>query len=299
VTAPSGCSNIPLRCSALLLGLSAAVATAGAAAVGAPRSTSVQIRVLRLVDHSRRAHFRNGTSGPRVLVTYVRYPSRGHAPFPLIVFGHGFALTPTVYARLLNTWARAGYVVAAPVFPVENANAPGGPDEGDLHNQPGDISFAISRLTAPASPLHGLVDRKRIAVAGQSDGAETALSVAYDRRFRDRRIDAAVILSGAALPGFTPPPAGSPPLLAAQGTLDPIDAPSVTADYYRLMRRPKFLLWLLGASHLPPYTTDDRWAAVVERATTAFLNHYLRAAPLRLLIAAGSKTGVARITSRR
>jgi predicted dienelactone hydrolase len=149
-----------LRCSALLLlGLSTAVVTADA--VGAPRATSVQIRVLRLVDHSRRALFRNGTSGPRVLVTYVRYPSRGHAPLPLIVFGHGFALTPKVYARLLDTWARAGYVVAAPVFPVENPNAPGGPDEGDLHNKPGDISFAISRLTAPTSPPRGLVDRKQ------------------------------------------------------------------------------------------------------------------------------------------
>jgi hypothetical protein len=126
----------------------------------------------------------------------------------------------------------------------------------------------------------------------------TALSVAYDRRYIDRRVDAAVILSGAALGGFAQPPPGSPPLLAVQGTSDPINGPTATADYYRVMRRPKFLLWLLGATHLPPYTTNDRWAAVVDRSTTAFLDHYLRGAPLGPLIAAGTQAGVARITSK-
>jgi hypothetical protein len=160
------------------------------------------------------------------------------------------------------------------------------------------MSFVVSRLTSPTSPLHALVDPRKIAFAGQSDGAVTALSAAYDRRFLDRRVDAAVILSGATLSGFTgPPPAGSPPLLAVQGTSDPLNAPSTTADYYRVMRRPKFLLWLLGASHLPPYTTGDRWAVVVDRATVAFLDHYLRGAPLDQLVAAGSRPGVARITS--
>lgn len=258
----------------------------------APPPPPVHIRVLRFVDHSRVAHFRNGTSGPRVLVTVVRYPSGG-GPFPLVVFAHGFALTPQPYAQLLDTWTRAGFVVAAPVFPVENANAPGGPAESDLGNEPRDLSFVISKLTA----LHGLVDATKIAVAGQSDGAEAALSAAYDRRFRDRRVDAAVILSGAALPGFAPPPTGSPPLLAVQGTADPLNAPANTSYYFRLMRRPKFLLWLLGASHLPPYTTTDTWAAVVDRATTAFFDHYLRGAAPRPLLAAGTRAGVARLVS--
>jgi dienelactone hydrolase len=272
----------------------AAPLAAGGSVVARPR---LELRVFRLVDRSRVAHYRNGRSGPRVLVTYVRYPAQGHAPFPLVVFGHGFATTPAIYASLLETWARAGYVVAAPVFPVENAGAPGGADERDLTNQPRDMSFVISRLTGSGSPLHGLVDPRQIAVAGQSDGAETALSAAYDRRFLDRRIDAAVILSGAAIPGIAVPAPGSPPLLAVQGTADPINRPEDTTAYYSLMRRPKFLLWLLGASHLPPYTTHDRWAEVVDRATTAFLDHYLRGAPLRPLVVAGMHPGLARIVS--
>ncbi len=137
---------------------------------------------------------------PRPLETIVRYPATGSA-YPLIVFGHGFALTPAVYARLLRAWTEAGYVVAAPVFPLANAAAPGGPNESDLVNQPRDMSFVITRLLAECSAA-GKIDPSRIAVAGQSDGAETALAVAYDRRFRDPRVRAAIVLSGAAFPGM-------------------------------------------------------------------------------------------------
>src|SRR5665213_254976 len=179
----------------------------GAASASAPAATTSAIdrHVFRFVDHTRLAHFRNGVVRPRVLVTYVRYPHNSRAPLPLIVFGHGFATTPGIYARLLDAWARAGYVVAAPLFPVENANAPGGPDESDLINQPADISFVITRLLADSAsahgPLHGLIEPTQIAVAGQSDGAETALAVAYDPPFLDHRVRAALILSGAELPG--------------------------------------------------------------------------------------------------
>jgi len=267
--------------------------------VTARPESSLRLRVLRLVDRSRVAHFGNGTSGPRVLLTTVRYPADARHPLPLLVFAHGFALTPGTYARLLDTWARAGYVVAAPLFPVESPNAPGGPSQADLVNEPGDLRFVVSRLIGPTSPLRRLIDPRRIAVAGHSDGAEAALSAAYDPRFRDQRIDAAVIMSGAALPGFTGAPAGSPPLLAVQGTSDPINQPGVTSAYYRLMERPKFLLWLLGASHLPPYSATDRWSAVVDNSTVAFLDHFLRHAPLRALLTAGTRAGVARIESDR
>jgi dienelactone hydrolase len=256
-----------------------------------------RLRVLRLVDHSRRAYFGNGGSAPRVLATYVRVPTTHRPPFPLVVFAHGFTLTPGVYAELLDTWARAGYLVAAPLFPVENANAQGGPDERDLVNEPRDLSFVLSRLTAATGPLRGLVDPTRVAFAGQSDGAVAALEAAYDRRYLDRRVDAALVLSGATFPGFARPLPGAPPLLAVQGTADPINSPSTTAGYYQLMRPPKYLLWLLGAAHLPPYTSADRWATVVDRATVAFLDHALRGAPLGPLLEAGTQPGVARIVS--
>jgi predicted esterase len=237
---------------------------------------------------------------PRPLETIVRYPETGQAE-PLIVFGHGFALTPARYAHLLRAWTEAGYVVAAPAFPLENAAAPGGPDESDLVNEPRDLSFVITSLLAlnarADSALYGKIDPSRIAVAGHSDGAVAALGVAYDRRFRDRRVDAAIVLSGAAFRGMGPFPTGGPPLLAVQGTADPINAPATTAGYFELARRPKFLLWLVGASHLPPYTDQEPQLGIVERATTAFLDRYLKGRPLRAFVQAAQRRGLTRLSA--
>jgi fermentation-respiration switch protein FrsA (DUF1100 family) len=270
-----------------------------AASLHSPAALSTQLHVFHFVDRSRSILLPGGRHVARPLETIVRYPTSG-GPYPLIVFGHGFALTPATYAGLLLAWAQAGYVVAAPAFPLGNANAPGGPTESDLVNQPGDMSFVISELlnlNARRGGLRGKIAASRIAVAGHSDGAETALAVAYDHRYRDSRVRAAIVLSGAALPGMGPFPPRGPPLLAVQGTADPINAPGSTAAYFQLARRPKFLLWLVGASHLPPYTDQHPQLEVVERATVGFLDHYLKDAPLRAFTAAARRPGVTRLVT--
>jgi fermentation-respiration switch protein FrsA (DUF1100 family) len=236
----------------------------------------------------------------REFLTVVRYPVRTGSSsgrrFPLIVFGHGFDVTPAPYAPLLNAWTRSGYVVAAPVFPLGNARAPGGPNERDLVNQPGDVSLVISRLTELSArgsgPLAGIVDPREIAVSGQSDGGDTALAAAYDPAVRDGRIRAAMILSGAEdpfAPGFAMPRNG-PPLLAVQGTADTINPPSLTYSFYDQAAPPKFLLKLEGAGHLPPYTVPGPVLSAVKRATLAFLSYYLRGRrrPLKRLLVAGT-----------
>ncbi len=233
----------------------------------------------------------------------MRYPTTDKGPFPLVVFCHGFALRPSTYARLLDAWTRAGYVVAAPIFPVENEDAPGGPDEADLVNQPDDVSFVISQLLRMdrdgRGRLHGLIDPHRIAVAGHSDGGETAFAVAYERHYLDWRVRLAIVLSGAPLPPESVVPRrASPPLLAVQGSADTINPPRVTRELFLAAARPKYMLILLRSGHLPPYTDDHRRLAVVERVTIAFLDHYFKHAPLRQLLAASDASRIARLISR-
>jgi predicted dienelactone hydrolase len=273
------------RCGYVAVACVLAVAAATHAAASTPsRGLPFHTRSLRFVDGSRTIRLADGRRVPRLVETVVRYPVAGRPRRPLIVFGHGFALTPATYDRLLDAWAQAGYVVAAPVFPLESANAPGGPVRSDLVDEPRDVSFVITRLLAlnarPHGVLAGRIDPSRIAVAGHSDGGVVALAVAYDRRFRDPRLRAAIVLSGAPLPGMGPFPVRGPPLLAIQGTADPFNAPTTTASFFRLARPPKFLLWLLGATHRTPYTVQGPQLDIVERATLAFLDHYLNGAPL-------------------
>jgi dienelactone hydrolase len=289
----SGCVQCLVLASSLVLLIGTSV-NASATASDVPIVT----RVLHLVDVSRSIRLPNGRVVARPVTTYVRYPGSGKAPWPLVVFGHGYAATPGIYAHLLRAWTLAGYVVAAPLFPLGNAHAPGGPDESDIVNQPRDLSFVISQLLEAsrtrASALHGLIDPSHIAVAGQSDGGETAFAAAYDSAFRDRRIDAAVILSGAQLPGVAfhfPRPAV--PLLAVQGTADTTNPPSYTYAFYNAAPRPKFLLTLPGTGHLAPYTTEEPQRGVVEQVTTAFLDRYLKHGPLDQIERAADAPGIA------
>lgn len=260
------------------------------------RSPAVGLRIIRVTEPGQVIRV-NGTTEPRTLTAIIRYPAQGppgavdllDAPFvrpatrlPLILFGHGFAVTPAPYSRLLAAWARAGYVVAAPVFPLENANAPGGPRESDLVNQPRDMSFVISNLLAAAKARGGVfagtIDPQRIAVAGQSDGGDTALAAAFDPTARDPRVKAAVILSGAEdpfAPAFAFDPTGIA-LLATQGTADTVNPPSMTDAFFSAAASPKFLLELSGASHQPPYTQPGPELTTVTRVTITFLNAYLK-----------------------
>lgn len=284
-------------------------ASAGTYAVG--------VITLHLVDQTRTITLPGGRAVPRPLTVVVFFPtlktsrvtgSSAITPtppaagrFPLVVFGHGFDIMPGIYARLLRYWTSAGFVVASPIFPLENPRAPGGPNENDLPNQPADMRFVISSLLHPtaqsAGPLHGHVNPNEVAVAGHSDGGDTALALAYDPSLRDRHLQAAVILSGAEipmLPAFKLAAHG-PPLLATQGTSDVVNLPSATAAFFDPAPRPKFLLQLLGGSHIGPYTSDRRQLASVERVTTAFLQYYLDHDQLAMgrMLRAGRVAGVA------
>ena len=242
------------------------------------------------VDEGSRETGTAGRVGAQVVPTLVRYPAMtGHAGrdnqdasaasgrFPLVVFGPGYLQCGSAYAPLLRSWAAAGFVVAEVTFPLTSCHT-ADPDEADIVNQPFDVTAVISRLLAdsadPGSPLHGLINPGQVAVAGHSDGADTAAAVADNTCCRDPRLRAAIILAGAELSslGGTYFPVGSVPTLFVQGTGDTVNVPADTSQLYDGDRAAaKALLWLDGASHLSPYEGDGPAEQLVAKVTTDFL----------------------------
>src|SRR5215472_1689922 len=117
----------------------------------------------------------------RRLLTQVRYPlagrssttQRARGPFPMIVYAPGFMQCGAPYSKLLTFWATAGYVVVVVNFPNSDCLV-GNPTEDDMLNQPRDVSYVITRMLRLSRARHGpfarLLNRRQIAIAGQSDG---------------------------------------------------------------------------------------------------------------------------------
>ena len=201
--------------------------TAFAGAVDAPATThQVTVLTRTFVDRSRQtpavpaAHV---TAAPtRTLVTTIWVPN-GHGPFPLVVFAHGYGANPQVYGPVVRPWAEAGFVVAAPAFPVSSHGGPNYAGILDAANQPGDVSFVITRVLALSlrpGALHGKVDPGRIGVGGHSLGAITTLGVVERSCCRDHRVDAAISISGTPLLRGTDFAGKAPPLLLIHGDHD-------------------------------------------------------------------------------
>jgi fermentation-respiration switch protein FrsA (DUF1100 family) len=295
----------------------------GPAAASAPSTavsgTAVGLRQFVFNDDQRATPAgRSGAGHPgRRLVTTVWYPATGAAagrvvdgappdrtgaPYPLIVFGHGFTGSGAGYGTLLSRWAAAGYVVAAPDFPLSNGAAPGGPTIADYPAQPGDMSAVITdveQLSASAtSPLHGLVDPRLIGAAGHSLGAMTTLGLTANTCCQDRRVLAAVVLAGDALPfsqgSYTTK--DTPATLFVHGDDDRTVPYHAGRDAYRAAAPPKFLVTLEGGGHAGPYVNPaDRWFGVVNHTAVAFLDRYLKGnqAALGRLQRAGTVAGIA------
>src|SRR5205823_2403647 len=89
------------------------------------------------------------------------------------VFAPGYGATPASYASMLTRIAAAGYVVAAPTYPLLSGQPAGPTDTVGWEDLYGDTWFVTSQVLADAT-VGGLIDPNRIAVAGHSDGAAIA-----------------------------------------------------------------------------------------------------------------------------
>jgi predicted dienelactone hydrolase len=189
-------------------------------AVGLARCTFVD-RTRPVINYSTTPFSVLSTS--RTLVTEIRYPTQSVASgtnemagappversggYPMIVFAHGYDVTPDTYAALLDAWTRAGFIVVSPFFPDEKSSEVaaqhGANTEGDLVNEPADLTFVTkavlqaSTIESASCPIvNGLVETSEIALAGHSDGATAVGMLAYDHGDDPQGINYAALRTG-------------------------------------------------------------------------------------------------------
>jgi dienelactone hydrolase len=283
----------------LLLSAAVAVATP-ALASGSSHMPLVSTTTMTFVDTSRSTPPWDGRPAQpsRTLVTSIWYPSKsrsaelsGDGRYPLIVFAHGLGGSPRDYRALLTAWAAAGYVVAAPLFPLSSSETPGGADGGDIGNQPGDMSFVIGQMlkasSASTGPLSDLIAPDEIGAAGHSNGAITTLGLVANTCCRDTRVKAAVVMAGTTegLGRGQYDLAEAPPLLVVQDLHDGIVPYSDAVAVFNRARGPKALLALSwdprsdttgSIAHMASSGAVGPTSAAVIKSTTAFFDTYLK-----------------------
>lgn len=273
--------------------------TSVAVAPGPDGPFAVGVRTETFVDRSRPTNENNGVPGAptRTLLTTIFYPAEGQAgevqkpdappaaaegPFPLVMFSHGFTASGPAYGPVLEQWAAAGYVVAAPTFPLSSGAAPGGPALGDYIYQPADISFVLGEVLAldasESDPFEGLIDEERVAASGHSLGAITSIGLAYNGCCEDDRIDAYIPISGLRLPFFDDSFAydEGAPLLLIHGEDDGTVPFSGSESLFTEAPAPKYLLRLIDGPHTP---FPGPGGPVINDAVIAFLDAYLKDKP--------------------
>ncbi|HUF85537.1 MAG TPA: hypothetical protein VMQ81_13215 [Acidimicrobiia bacterium] len=302
-----------LTASLALLGAGVGATTAAAGEGGgqkaeaAPLGTYAVGRVVQtFVDETRPTQATGTYPGApnRTLETALYYPAKGTyvedeitddaAPakkdgrYPLILFSHGLTANYSVYEGIINEWVSAGYVVAAPNYPLSNTNAPGGSvwtsGISDVKNQPADASFVIDEVLALSKQrggtLTGMVDKKHIGASGHSLGGITTYGLTYSSCCIDKRVDAAAPMSGAAglvADGDTYFQDVDTPLLILHGDTDPLVPYQAGVEAFGKASPPKFFVTFTGTGHVQPFVgAEGPSGDVLVGAGVAFWDYFLK-----------------------
>jgi dienelactone hydrolase len=280
---------------------SAATATTAATSTSAAPTTTTTVAPTNLivsritkafVDRSRPTddpeHIRSAAT--RTLVTDIYIPA-GKGPYPLILHAHGAAGDARKFTVLAGAWARHGYVVVVPNFPLTRDQSGGPVVISDYVQQPADLHFILDQVlhlaATPNTQLTGKIDRQHVGLSGLSLGGATAYGFGFNTCCRDPRIEAVIIMSGIKLPFGNHPYVFDGPILIFHGTADPTLPYASAGTVYASVAPPKYFVTLLGAGHAPQYEdTPDPHDGVVIATTLDFWNAYLKgqdAARARLL----------------
>ena len=207
----------------------------------------------------------------RPLPVRVWYPE-GSGPFPLVVFSHGLTSEPGAYLSLLEAWAAAGIVVAAPTYPHTHHGA-ADLDAGDIVNQPADASFVLTELLGLRDgPLAGRLDATRLGAAGHSAGGITTAGLFSAAR--DDRLKVGVVLAGT---DFRNQPFAGPPaaLLFVHGRNDTTVRYGAAHTVLEAVPWSRAMLTVTNGGHV----STAAEARVVADTTTEFLRWALYGDP--------------------
>ncbi|MCA9610810.1 MAG: hypothetical protein KC619_34680 [Myxococcales bacterium] len=158
-------------------------------------------------------------SRPSTTIPLTIYLPADPSPAPVIVFHHGFQLSPDDYASYGEHLASWGYVVVMPQMP---GGLIGGPNHRELGEHLGAI---LDWVAAGGDEIAGRVDATRIALAGHSLGGKISLL----RASSDSRVRAVF--------GVDPVDSGAGPLGGSAA-----DYPSVTPELMGSITVPIVLL---------------------------------------------------------
>ncbi len=235
----------------------------------------------------------------RVLPTEIRLPAGTRGAGPLLVVAHGLDGTPAALAPLLDSWARAGYVVASPTFPLTAKDGSGDSLRSESVDQAADLRAVIDAVTRASrtqgDPMSGRVDVERVGVAGMSLGGLAVYALISNSCCKESRVDAAIVMAGVRRE-FPDERYGrnDAPVLLLQGDADPGYHNSV--DAYPELAPPKWFVTLHGSRHAPPFEVPNGpEAPFVRTVTRDFWDRYLRgdrgaAADLVAAVAAQGRT---------
>lgn len=177
---------------------------------------------------------------------YQGIPGSPKGPFPVVLFGHGFGGERLYYSNLLSGIASWGYVVVSADYLERGlasqaiSGAPKPTTAHDAATMAASLSAVEQAGSNAGSPLHGIVDSKRVAAAGHSAGGGTAFNALATPRV-------ATAVGWAPVPPSVPGSSKPVMLIGAEG--DAAVLPSSVKKTYQSFRGPKSLIEIGGEGH--------------------------------------------------